>query len=222
MTSLYRYISEQWVEPFTHRGDLLFRPLSYYMDYEDDQTRGDEFEGTRVFQPDEGLRISNLSSGKLFDLPLAHQSTADEDNIFVYCLSTEFSKELADRFRTSVCIEIQEPEKFISKVRAAIPPLHKIQSKHLAHGPVNYYPRQEPPIVDWAFPDRIALSKLEAFSWQHEYRLAFAVKDAFDLEKVAVKLVPPGSRPKPRSGIPAGRKVQVGSLLKLCKVHRLA
>jgi hypothetical protein len=182
VTPLYRYVSDRWLDGFVRHGELLFRALSYYRDFEDDQIRGDDFEGTRVYQPDEGIQISNLTSGSQVRLPHAFESTADQDNIFVYCLSTELSPELAKRFNASACIEIQDPEKFISMVRAEIPPKYKIQAKQLVHGSVYYYTKQEPPIVDWAVPCRIALSKQKEFDWQSEYRLAFAVGNAFGIE----------------------------------------
>jgi len=39
--SLFRYMSAEYAEAFVRRGEILFRSLSYYRDYEDDGVRGD-------------------------------------------------------------------------------------------------------------------------------------------------------------------------------------
>lgn len=220
MTPLYRYLSEKRLDTFLSKGELLFRSLSYFRDYEDQQTRGDEFEGVRVFRPNQGLQISNLSTNDQFSIPHTFESVVDQDNIFVFCMSTRLSPEIAEKFQAEACIEIFEPERFLAKVRARIPPIHKIQAKRLVHGPVSYYKRQEPPMAEWALPDRIALSKLEAFEWQHEYRITFATQGAFDVGKVKVDLVASGERLQTRLEGHPSRKLLAGSLHKFCKVHR--
>ncbi len=55
MPSLYRYFSEKHAHAFVQKGEVLFRALSYFRNYEDGEVRGDKFEGTLVYLPDNGL-----------------------------------------------------------------------------------------------------------------------------------------------------------------------
>ena len=67
--SLYKYYSDRkWAEAFLD-GELLFRSLSYFRDYEDKKVRGDQNEGTAIFRPEGGLIVHNQTQGKTFTLP---------------------------------------------------------------------------------------------------------------------------------------------------------
>ena len=94
MPTLVRYFSEENARRFLDQGEVLFRALSYFSDYEDDGVRSDEFEGTLVHLPKEGLRATMVASGQEVDLPYTLESTASEDDIFVYCMSTEVNKDI--------------------------------------------------------------------------------------------------------------------------------
>ncbi len=90
----------------------------------------------------------------------------------------------------------------------------------LVHGDVKYYTPDEPPIIDWALPEKIAMSKLSAYAPQQEYRVAFAVNGAFGVENTHLRLVSPGERRPPRTTSHPERLLKLGSLANLCKVHR--
>lgn len=90
----------------------------------------------------------------------------------------------------------------------------------LVHGEVRYYEPHEPPIVDWALPERIAMSKLEPFHPQQEYRIAFSVNGAFDVENTRLRLVAPGVRRARRVTAYPKRIFKLGSVSKTCRVHR--
>lgn len=220
MRPLYKYISSKYVDAFVRRGEVLFRALSYFRDYEEEQVRGDEFEGTRLHRPEHGLEITLTKTQEKIMLPHSFESAVNEDDIFVFCLSTYFSIDLAAEFNADACIEIYRPAKFISEIRAALARRASIKSKMLVHGEVKYYIKEEPPIVDWALPERIAMSKRRAYEAQHEYRIAFAVNDAFRVENTRLRLVAPGDRRTLRSPIHPERLLKLGSLAATCKVHR--
>lgn len=222
MPSLYKYIPEQYVSDFVHSGAVLFRSLSYYRDYEDAQVRGDEFEGTKLFRPQQGLEVTLTSTNEKILLPHSFESAANEDDIFVFCLSTVLSAELAAQFKVGACVEIVNPAKFISEVRAALLRRPSIKDKTLVYGEVKYYTADEPPIVDWALPERIVMSKLACYSQQREYRIAFAVNGAFKVENTRVRLIAPGERRPQRTAAHPERFLKLGSLSKVCKVHRFA
>lgn len=219
--SLFRYISVEHAEALVYRGEVLFRSLAYYRDYEADGVRGDEFEGTRLHLPLDGLKLTKVASGEVASVPYAFESTANEDDIFVYCLSTELSSGLAEKYNTKTCVEISDPVKFLSLVRNALVRRPSVKNKYLEYGPVKYYAPHDPPIVDWALPEKIALAKPSTFSWQGEYRIAFAVNGAFNVENVQVQLVPLGERQRLRSASHPKCLLKLGSMSKLCKIHQL-
>ena len=220
MAALYKYIPTKYVNAFVRRGEVLFRALSYFRDYEDEQVRGDEFEGTKLHRPENGLEITLTKTQAKIVLPHSFESAANEDDIFVFCLSTILSPELAVEFKAGACIEIHRPAKFISEVRAALARRPSIKSKMLVLGEVKYYNKEDPPIVDWALPERIAMSKLRRYEYQHEYRIAFAVNDAFRVENTRLRLVAPGERRPLRSHSHPERLFKLGSLAAACRVHR--
>ena len=220
MNSLFRYMSPKHADAFVDQGAILFHALSYFRDYEDAAVRADEFEGTRVHLPLGGLKVTKVASGEVVPLPHAFESTAREDDIFICCLSTTYSEELAEKFGTKTCVEIFEPGKFVGLIRSALARRPSIKNKHLEFGPVKYYAMHDPVIVDWALPERIALSKPSKYSWQDEYRIAFAENDAFKVENTELKLVVPGTRPDRRSENHPQRLFKLGRVSKICKIHR--
>ena len=221
MPPLVRYFNEDNARAFVEEGAVLMRALSYFRDYEDDGVRSDEFEGTLVHRPLEGLRVKLQATGEEVLLPHTFEATAKEDQIFVYCLSTELSASIAKRFQASVAVEIVEPIQFVAKLRAALNLRKRLRSHQLTHGPVKYYELHEPPIVDWALPERIALRKPKHFDWQHEYRFAVPLGDAFAVENVQTKLVPLGAVRPPREQAHPNLLLKLGNLKRLCHIHRL-
>lgn len=218
--NLYKYLPEKYVDDFVHKGTVLFRSLLYFRDYEDAQVRGDEFEGTKLYRPQQGLEVTLTATQEKIVLPHSFESTANEGDIFVFCLSTVLSAELATQFQASTCVEILNPNRFIAGVRAALFRRPSIKNKMLVHGEVKYYTLDEPPIVEWALPERIAMSKLTLYRPQQEYRIAFAVNGAFRVENTRLRLVSPGERTVPRAPAHPEWLFKLGSLAKLCKIHR--
>lgn len=221
VTTLVRYFSEEYGRRFIQDGEVLFRALSYFRDYEDEEVRSDEYEGTLVHLPKDGLRIKLTESEQEVSLPYTFESTVKVDEIFVYCMSTEVNPEIGARFKAQVAIEITKPHVFLSKLRSALALRKRIRSEKLLSHPVRYYEVHEPPIVDWALPERIAMRKPATFSWQKEHRLAVPIGDAFSVENVSVKLVPLGSRPKTRAFSYPKLLLKLGSLANACRIHKL-
>jgi hypothetical protein len=65
MASLFRYFSARNAEAFIERGEVLFRSLSYFRDYEDAGVRSDEHEGTLVHLPTAGLKVNKVAAARL-------------------------------------------------------------------------------------------------------------------------------------------------------------
>lgn len=191
--SLYKYFCEhKWSETFLD-GEVLFRSLSYFRDYEDKKVRKDQYEGTAIFRPEGGLIVNNLTRGKTFTLPgHAFESTARQDEIFVFCLSRSFTHEIRERFKAVACVEILDARTFFMRVKAALP------NQATFPGPpgrtrigrrVEYYRETEGGNPRWALPDVIATSKRECYAWQDEFRLVFSLTDALRFENVALRIV---------------------------------
>ena len=194
--------------------------MSYFRDYEDEGIRSDEFEGTLVHRPLDGLRAKLQTTGEEVALPYAFEATAKEDRIFIYCCSTELSASIAKRFEASVAVEILDPVRFLGRLRTALSLRKRLRPHQLVHGPVKYYEWHDPPIVDWALPERIALRKPKHFAWQNEYRFAVPEGDAFAVENVHTKLVPLGAARPPRAQELPSLLLKLGSLQKICRVCR--
>lgn len=221
MRPLVRYFSERNALAFLDRGEVLLRSLSYFRDCEDEGVRADEYEGTLVHLPEDGLRVKLSSSGEEVSIPYTFESTAREDDIFVYCTSTELSTDIAKGFKADVAVEIVEPAKFLARMRSAMALRARLRVEKLVHDEVKYYERHELPIVAWALPERIAMRKPKSFEWQKEYRFAVPVGDAFGVEKVQVKLVPLGARRTQRAQSHPSILLKLGSLSKICRLHSL-
>ena len=221
MPSLYRYFSEKHAHAFVQKGEMLFRALSHFRHYEDQEVRGDKFEGTLVHLPDNGLIVKNVHTGQEISLPYRFESTAKEDEIFVYCMSQTLSIEMAKRFQAEVAVEILDLAKFLNLVRSALSLRRRFKVNQLVHQPVKYYEWNEPPVVDWALPERIAMSKPKMFEWQREYRLAVPIGGAFDVENVNVSLVSINySRTSEAKSYPK-QLIRLGNLSKICRVHSM-
>lgn len=167
-----------------------------------------------------GLEITLTATQEKVVLPHSFESSANEDDIFVFCLSTFLSADLAAQFQADACVEIVNPGRFVAGIRAALLRRPSIKSKMLVHGDVKYYTPDEPPIIDWALPEKVAMSKLSAYAPQQEYRVAFAVNGAFGVENTRLRLVSPGKRRPLRITSHPERLLKLGSLANLCKIHR--
>ncbi|MGM9514816.1 hypothetical protein ACS5PK_11230 [Roseateles sp. DB2] len=221
MASLFKYLPSKYLDAFVGRGELLFRSLSYFRNYEELEVRGDRHEGRRLYSPPQGLAINNLTTGEKFNLPGSFESSVQDREIFVFCLAQECSTELASEFKTDVCVEIHNPTALLAKVRAALMLRRWIKNARLLHGRVDYYSPSEAPLAEWAVPERMVLQKTVDFARQKEYRLAFARGNALQLNNVATQITTtPGASQPTLLGHPE-HVLRLGSLAKLCTVHSI-
>ena len=222
MGSLVRYFScDDYARSFIEDGAVLFRALSFFRDYEDAGVRADPYEGTLAHRPNEGLKVQLVQKQQTLVLPHTFQARAREDDIYVYCLSTELSPYISNRFQAKVAVVIRDRGTFIARVRRALFLSEQVRAEQLVHGTVRYTNVHDVPGVDWALPERIALRKPKAFQWQKEYRIAVPVGEAFAVENVQVSLVQPASpRPAKREKHPQ-LMLHLGELSKICRLERL-
>ena len=121
--NLYKYFSERkWAEAFIN-GEVLFRSLSYFRDYEDNNVREDQNEGRAIYRPEGGLIVNNQTQGTTFILPgHAVESAAKQEEIFVFCLSRSLNDELRERFKAVLCVEILNVRASCDRIEAALLP----------------------------------------------------------------------------------------------------
>jgi len=213
--SLYKYFPEhKWADAFLD-GEVLFRSLAYFRDQEDKNVRQDKKEGTAVFRPTGGLLIDNLTQGTTFRLPdSAFESTANQEEIFVFCASRSLTDELRKRFEAVVCVEILKIPKLCERIRRALPADATFRA-----GRVAYYDQGEGGSPRWALPDQIAMSKLESYRWQDEFRLMFCLTEALGFEKGALRLVKGDAIQAPESAEHHEYPVKTRSLRDICRLH---
>ncbi len=213
--SLYKYYSKRkWAEAFLD-GELLFRSLSYFRDYEDRDVRGDRNEGTAIFRPAGGLVVTNHTQGKTFTLPNhAFRSTAAQEEIFVFCASRSLTEELRERFTAAVCVEILNIKALCTRVQEALPPTATFRGQR-----VEYYKETEGGSPRWALPDMIATSKLDSYAWQDEYRFVFCLTDALGFENAAYSLAPDSVGGDPRPAEHHEYRVRARSLRDICRLR---
>jgi len=223
MPSIYKYLPERFVDNLL-RGEVLFRTLSYFQDWEDKyrQVRGDRYEGTYLHQKPDGLDLTFNHAPEPTKLHGSFQSRVQSDDIFVFCLSTELSATLAHEFETTTCVEFHDPAKLIAGIRAALLRRPSVKSKRLLSEPVHYYDSGDQVGVKWALPDSITMSKTRDFDWQCEYRLAFAVNDAFSAGATQQAFVFPNGRWERSSSDYPEKLLKVGDLRRYCTVWQFA
>jgi hypothetical protein len=221
VASLFKYLPSQYLDAFVGRGELLFRSLSYFRNYEELEVRGDPQEGQRLYNSLNGLEINNLTSGESINFPWSFESSVQAREIFVFCFSLEYLVSLSHEFDTDVCVEIHNPAALLAKVRAALMLRRWVKNAKLLHGTLNYYSPSEPPLAEWAVPERMVLKKTENFAGQREYRFAFARGNALQLNNVVTQITAtPGVSQPTLIGHPE-HVLRIGNLAKLCTIHTL-
>jgi hypothetical protein len=144
-------------------------------------------------------------------------------DIFVYCLSKSQSEEMRERFDAVACVEIFDVKAFCRRVKNALPwktsfggrPGHERVGHH-----VDYYKVTDNPNPRWACPDLVATSKLDAYRWQDEFRLAFSLTDALRFENITGRIVQGDVRTRrPNPSEHHHHDMRLGSLLDIAALH---
>jgi hypothetical protein len=213
--SLYKYFTERkWADAFLD-GEMLFRSLAYFRDYEDENVRKDKDEGTAVFRSADGLVINNRTQRTTFTLAgYAFESTANQEEIFVFCTSRSRTEELRERLEAVVCVEILKIPTFCERITRALPANATTRA-----GRVEYYDHGESPNTRWALPDQIAMSKFRTYEWQDEFRFVFCLTDALGFEKGALRLVKGDIQERPNLAEHREYPVKARSLRDICRLH---
>lgn len=162
--SLFKYIPNQFIEQYVEEGQILFRPLSYFInEYQEPKgvfVRCDPSEG--------GVEIDThnidevyVNGTKCEIVPnsfYAWQAYKNPHNFFIHCVSKKLSSELFMDFKSDSCIEIIDPNTFIEMLKAAIP------FSELYHNDVDYKDKVQRP------DKKLFFYKEEKYTRQNEYR----------------------------------------------------
>lgn len=183
---LYKYLPSKYVENVLRRGELLFRNLTYFRQYEGEQ-RGDPLEAHHKDNPDNDIEITNLSTGKIIKGDFSFLNTTDSDLIYVFCMSKTHSLNLYKEFNSDSCIEITDVKKFLLRTKMKLKRLVSFHKSELLHGDVKYYAANKLAEFNIKDPKELAFAKDESFKNQSEYRLIFGTKKAFKLvQKIVI------------------------------------
>lgn len=222
---LYKYFTDRrWAEVFLN-GELLFRSLAYFRDYEDQSVRGDRQEGVPIFRPAGGLIVNNLTQGRTFTLPgHAFEATSKQEEIFVFCTSRSLNDDMSQRLDAVACVEILDIPPFCARVEAALPEGATFPGRPgrtRIGRRVEYYRETDSCSPRWALPDLIATSKSAGYAWQDEFRLVFSLTDALGFEKVGLRILKDCTAKEPATEHQRHLvKIRAG-LRDICRLHCL-
>lgn len=215
---LYKYLPRKFMDSVVG-GDILFRSLAYFRDYEDEKIRGDNYEGIRKFAGEGGLEIHNLTTAKKSKEEWIFKSNVDAENIFIFSTSTLLSEDLARDFESDICIEFEDIGRLMAGLKSAIYRRKSVKPNMLYHGPVKYYAESEGPGIDWSFPERISNSKLRCFEYQSEYRFMFSLNNALSFGNTSHEIqISEMEKEKAKKEYPS-KVLKIGSLRSCCKIH---
>ena len=184
---LYKYLPSKYVDDVFNRGELLFRNLTYFRQYECDK-RGDPLEGHHRDNPDNDITITNLTIENKIKGDFSFLNTTDSDLIYVFCMSNNYSSDLYKEFDSDICIEVTDVAKYLLRISMKLKHLTSLHKTGLLHDNVKYYSSNKPAEFNIKDPKELAFAKDEAlFGRQHEYRLVFGTDNAFKLiQKIVI------------------------------------
>lgn len=186
------------------------------------QVRGDQYEGTTIFRPKDCLLVHYETQGRTFILPHhKFKSAANQKEIFVFCMSRSFTDDLRKEFKAVACVEVLNVGAFCKRIQEAISNAKFPAKAGRARigNRIEYYSETEGCNPRWALPDIIAISKLDSYSWQDEYRLVFSLTDASGFQKVNLRLATDDASETRKPTGHSEHLVQARSLRDICKLH---
>ena len=222
---LYKYLPRRYAEGMVGRGEIMFSPLAWFQNYEDEQ-RGDRFEGTRKYFPVGGIDVTRTERDGKAHPPVSFRAATESlqsrarahNHIFIY--STSLQNDLTFD-GADTCVEIYDPVHFVARLQSTLKSHPSAKAETLIHDEVKYYDFEAPPDNVWALPHLLAVDKHRAFSSQREYRFAFGIRrNVFNLEHVDCFLVRDGETfPIRKLEAARHRKViKTGSLADCCRL----
>ncbi len=218
--SLYKYLAEEaYARALIDKGQIFARPLSYFRAYEDELVRGDPDDGKLRYEPEGGLVLTK-DNDDVVEMPPGWRFRASVrvDDIFVYCLSTELSPEIAAKFECPFCVEVKEPGRLLGRISMHVRLRSKLD-RMVYSREVDYRKLTAAPSADWALPERVAFIKPEGWAWQKEHRIIMGRKGAFAVENVECAFEKDGGEATVGTTATDPLILHVGNLSKITQLH---
>jgi hypothetical protein len=219
MPPIYKYVSqERFAHALMEEGQVFMQTLTNFRGYEENDPRRDPNDGRLRFQPRQGLEVHVEGREPELLVDWAATFSVKADDIFVFCLSTIRSEELASHFEAPFCVEISNPIRFISLLRSKVR-LRSALDKAVHFGSVEYRQHEAPPGATWALPEQVAFVKPEGYALENEFRVVVGRKGVFDLHNLDMQLErgPQPLEPRERQD---PLILKVGNLSRITNLHR--
>ena len=217
---LYKYVAtEAYARAIIDRGEIFLRRLSYFHAFEDESVRGDPDDGKLRHAPEQGLVLTK-DNGDVVAMPPGWKFRASvrAEDIFVYCLSTELSPEIAARFECTFCVEITHPVRLVGRIASHVRLRSKLDRRIYSRA-IDYRKLSEAPGIDWALPERVAFIKPVDWRWQKEHRIVIGRKGAFAVENVDLALEFGGAPVTANDTAADPLILHIGNLSKITALH---
>ncbi|NOT08365.1 MAG: hypothetical protein HOP28_09190 [Gemmatimonadales bacterium] len=182
---LYKYLQLEFAEAFLHRGEILFRSLSYFRKQEHVE-RGDEAEGIHIDAPTTPVRLDNLTTGTSVSGAFRFLNSIDQEKVYGFCCSAELRSDLFTRFNANACVQILKPGPFFLRCGMAAGWKFRLDEPPMVHKPVEYFDPAKAAIRNVKDPRNLPFFKHISFSPQSEYRAVFALRGAWRLQERVV------------------------------------
>lgn len=184
---IFRYFAkEEHARDLIDNGRVRFCTLGTYHVFEDKEVRRDPSDGLLRYKPAGGVTINQ--GGRTFQNNMAFVSVVKVNDIYVYCMSNKLSEELAARFNSPFCVEIQHCLGFVGRIRRHVRLRSQLDHANVFARPIDYRGLDREPGADWALPERLGFIKPDAFAWQDEFRVVIGNKGALGVENVDTHL----------------------------------
>ncbi|MEE4209595.1 MAG: hypothetical protein V2I43_10045 [Parvularcula sp.] len=184
---IFRYFTkEEYARDLIENGQVRFCTLGTYHVFEDNEVRRDPSDGLLRYKPEGGVTINQ--GDRTFQNNMAFVSIVKVNDIYVYCMSNKLSEELATRFNSPFCVEIQHCLGFIGRIRRQVRLRSQLDHANVFARSIDYRVLDREPGADWALPERLAFIKPEPFEWQDEFRIVIGNKGALGVENVDTHL----------------------------------
>lgn len=186
--AIYKYFTQEaHALALINKGELMMQPLSHFRGREADGVRGDALDGILRYAPKDGL-VMNMEDGRVITLEGgSFNSSVNQNDIFVYCVSNQLSAELAEKFG-AFCVEIPDPEVLVRRLKLRADRTSHLDYEQVVCGNVDYREHSREPGADWALPERLVLIKPVDFQWQDEFRIAVGKRDTMNVENVGLTI----------------------------------
>lgn len=215
---LYKYVPSKYVEDVFGKGELLFRNLAYFSQYEDER-RGDPLEAHHRDNPDNDIKITNLSTRTEIKGDFSFLNTTDPNPIYAFCMSKDHRTELYKEFQSEACIEVADVEKFLLRIKVKLKHYVSCHESGLLHGDVKYYAANRPAGFNITNATELVFAKDEKFGKQNEYRIVFGTKEAFKLvQKIVINRLY-DFKGEAMQGTPDEKLIRIGDISDIARVH---